>query len=177
MKKALVVIDMQNDYFKGGNMELIGINEALLHTQKVIHFAREKKYEIFYIQHSSIGNHATFFRPNTDGVRLHKDLDTTGVTIIEKHYPNSFRETTLHNALIDKGIKHLIICGAMSHMCVDTTVRAGFDLGYKIELLYDACATKDLVFKDETFKAEQIHKIFMASLDGRFCNVKCVKDL
>ena len=76
--------------------------------------------------------------------------------IIKKNYPNSFRDTTLQNELQKESIKNLIICGAMTHMCIDTTVRAGFDLGYKIELVSDACATKDLIFEDEVVKAKEV---------------------
>ena len=63
----------------------------------------------------------------------------------------------------------------MSHMCVDTTVRAAFDLGYNIELINDACATKDLEFKGKTIKAKDVHNAFMASLDSTFCEVKSTK--
>jgi len=172
MKKALIIIDMQNDYFAGGKMELVEMDEALDNTLRLIEFAKEKQYAIFFIQHISLRKNATFFLPKSAGVELHKAFNTEDGIIIQKHYPNSFRETTLLQELEDKGIKNLIVCGAMTHMCVDTTVRAGFDLGYKIELVNDACATKDLAFHDEVIQAKDVHKAFMASLDGIFCEVK-----
>ena len=172
MKKALIIIDMQNDYFAGGKMELVGMNEALVNTLRLIEFAKEKQYIIFFIQHISLRGNTTFFLPKSEGVELHKAFNTEDGIIIQKHYPNSFRETTLLQELEDKGIQNLIVCGAMTHMCVDTTVRAGFDLGYNIELVDDACATKDLAFHDEMIQAKDVHTAFMASLDGVFCEVK-----
>ena len=172
MKKALIIIDMQNDYFAGGKMALVGIEEAMKNTMKLIEDAKAKEYEIFFIQHISTREGAGFFLPNSEGVKLHMRFDVSIGTVIQKHYSNSFRETSLEAKLKEKEIKDLIICGAMSHMCVDTTVRAAFDLGYNIELVSDACTTKDLVFQNETIKAKDVHSAFMASLDGMFCEVK-----
>ena len=172
MKKALVIIDMQNDYFAGGKMALVGIDETMENTMQLIEYAKEQEYEIFFIQHISTREGATFFLPNSEGVKLYTRFDVNVGTVIQKHSPNSFRETTLQEKLQEKGIKDLIICGAMSHMCVDTTVRAAFDLGYNVELISDACATKDLIFQGETTRAKDVHNTFMASLNGVFCKVK-----
>lgn len=153
-------------------MALMGIDEAIENTLKLIEDAKEQKYEIFFIQHISTREGATFFLPNSEGVKLHTRFDVSVSTVVQKNYPNSFRETTLQEKLQEKGIKDIIICGAMSHMCVDTTVRAAFDLGYNVELISDACATKDLVFHGETIRAKDVHSTFIASLDGVFCEVK-----
>ena len=175
MKKALIIIDMQNDYFAGGKMTLVGIDEAMENSMKLIKDAKENEHEIFFIQHISIRKGAIFFLPNSEGVKLHTRFDVSVGTVIQKHYPNSFRETSLHTKLEVKEIKDLIICGAMSHMCVDTTVRAAFDLGYNVELISDACATKDLTFQGEIIEAKNVHGAFMASLNGVFCEVKSIK--
>jgi len=172
MKKALIVIDLQNDYFCGGNMELQNIDEALQKTNELITFARKQKYKIYFIQHFSTKEGATFFVPNTKGVELNGKLDIKDEMIIEKNYPNSFRDTNLKKELDKEGIKNLIICGAMIHMCIDTTVRAGFDLGYKIILINDACATRDLQFRDKIIKAKDVHNSFISALGSVFCEVK-----
>ncbi len=177
MKKALIVIDMQNDYFPGGKMTLIGIEKAMNNIMKLVEYAKEKEYEIFFIQHISMRKGASFFLPGSEGVKLHKRFDLSDGTVVKKHYPNSFRETSLQEQFQNKKIKNLVICGAMSHMCVDTTVRAAFDLGYNIELINDACATKDLAFKGKTIKAKDVHNAFMASLDSTFCEVKSTKEV
>jgi len=176
MKKALIVIDMQNDYFKGGAMSLVGIDEALQKANQLIKHAKESNDKIFIIEHIATKNEATFFLLNTDGVKLHKDLDTTRTTIIQKHFPNSFRGTSLQEELKKENISELVICGAMTHMCVDTTVRAAFDLGYNITLISDACATKNLEFGDKVINAQDVYESFMASLDGVFCKIVNTKE-
>ena len=177
MKKALIIVDMQNDYFSGGNMELVSIDDALENTLKLIKYAQLQDFEIFFIQHIATRTDATFFLPDTQGVELHKHLKTHLGTIVTKHFPNSFRQTSLQRHLQNRKIKDIIICGAMSHMCIDATIRAGFDLGYNIELVHDACATKDLIFKNNSIKAKDVHDTFMASLNGTFCTVKSTQDI
>ena len=144
MKKALLIIDVQNDYFPNGNCELSKPEEALNIIKKLLGYFRKQDLPVFYIQHFSTAQ-ATFFVPNTDGVKIHKDikpLDTE--TVIVKHYPNSFYETKLQDELMKKDITDLVVCGMMTHMCVDTTVRVAKDYGYGITLISDGCATKDL---------------------------------
>lgn len=172
MKKALLVIDLQNDYFKNGSMELKGIDEVLKQSNKLIVFAREKKYKIYFIQHVARNKNAGFFVPNTNGVKLHKNLDIQDDMIIKKNYPNTFRDTKLIKELKKENINDLIICGAMTHMCIDTSVRAAFDLGYKIELVNDACASKDLVFEEKVIKAADVNLSFLSALSSVFCEVK-----
>jgi len=172
MKKALIVIDLQNDYFCGGTMELENIDEALQKTNKLISFARKQNYKIYFIQHFSMREGATFFVPNTKGVELNDKLDIENEMIIEKKYPNSFRDTNLKEELDKENINNLIVCGAMTHMCIDTTVRAGFDLGYEITLVNDACATRNLNFKDKKIQVEDVHNGFMSALGSVFCEVK-----
>jgi nicotinamidase-related amidase len=70
-----------------------------------------------------------------------------------------------------QGIDNLIICGAMSHMCIDTTTRAAFDLGYKSTVVFDACATKELLFNNIKVPAAHVHGAYMAGLDGVFAEV------
>ncbi|PHS58016.1 MAG: cysteine hydrolase [Sulfurimonas sp.] len=177
MKKALIVIDLQNDYFHGGRMELQEINKALENTNKLLEFARKQNYKIYFIQHFSIKEGATFFVPNTKGVELNKNLNIQNEIIIKKNYPNSFRETKLKNELEKEKIESLIICGAMTHMCIDTTVRAGFDLGYKITVANDACATRDLQFNNEIIRAKDVHNSFMSALGSIFCETKNTEEI
>lgn len=177
MQKALILIDFQNDYFEGGAMELKNISKALDNANILIQKAKKECLNIYIIKHISTRKGATFFLPNSEGVKLHKNLDTKDTTTITKHFPNSFRETKLHDILQKSNIKELIICGAMTHMCVDSTVRAGFDLGYKITLVQDACATKDLTFRNNTIKAKKVHNSFVSALGSVFCQVKDTKDI
>lgn len=172
MSTALILIDIQNDYFPGGNMELVGIENATNNARELLNKFRNKKAPIFHIQHVSIRPNATFFISDTKGVEINDYVKpNAGEPVIIKHYPNSFRDTDLHEKLKHYDIKKLIICGAMSHMCIDTTTRAAFDLGYKCVVISDACATKDLLFQDIHVPAQQVHAAYMAGLHGIFSEV------
>ena len=94
-----------------------------------------------------------------------------GDKIIIKRYPNSFLETEMDAYLKSLQIDTLIVCGMMTHMCVDTTVRAAMDHGYHIKLVADACATMDLELDGEIIPAETVQKAFIASLSGVFATV------
>ncbi|MGB5867825.1 MAG: cysteine hydrolase family protein [Arcobacteraceae bacterium] len=177
MKKALIVIDLQNDYLPGGKMELVNTTEVLENTNKLIQYARTQKYKIYFIKHISTKNGATFFLPHTKGVELSDKLDIQNDLVIEKNFPNSFRDTILENELQKENIQDLVICGAMTHMCIDTTVRAAFDLGYNCTLVSDCCATKDLKFKEKIIKSADVQNSYLSALDGTFCSVLDIKDI
>lgn len=178
MNKALVIIDIQNDYFKEGKCELVGADNASLNAQALLNEFRTKKLPIIHIQHVNIRKGATFFVPNTLGVEIHNSVaPNSNETVIIKHYPNSFLETNLEEVLETLHVKELIICGMMSHMCVDSTVRAAFDKGYVCEVAHDACATKDLTFNDKVVSANEVHHAFMAGLNYLFAKVKSTHEL
>lgn len=171
MNTALVIIDIQNDYFPHGKCELFQAEQALTVTKKLLEHFRTKKLPIFYVQHISPEN-ATFFLANTKGVQIHKDIEPLrSENIIVKHMPNSFYETTLHEKLSTLSINNLVMCGMMTHMCVDTSVRAAKDLGYYVTLISDACATKDLEWNGRKLPASFINDVYMASLNGKFAEV------
>ena len=88
----------------------------------------------------------------------------TGEAHVVKSEVNSFLGTDLKAKLDAAGVKDLVVCGAMSHMCVDATVRAANDLGYKTTTIYDACATRDLDFDGITIPAKQVHARLMSAL-------------
>jgi nicotinamidase-related amidase len=79
--------------------------------------------------------------------------------------------------LREKQVSELVICGMMTHMCVDTTVRAAFDLGFECRLAHDACATRALSFAGSTVAAADVQKAFVASLNGLFARVQSVAEL
>jgi nicotinamidase-related amidase len=171
MKTALLLIDIQNDYFEG-HMRLANIEGAANKAKEALGLFRERHLPIFHIQHFSIRPNATFFLPGTLGVEIHDSVKPQNdEAIIKKNFPNSFRETGLQEALQQLQIENLVICGAMSHMCIDTTTRAAFDLGYKNIVISDACATKDLEFYDEKVPAQTVHAAYMAGLNSLFAQV------
>lgn len=169
---ALMLIDIQNDYFPGGSMELEGSLDASLNAKKVLCFFREKNMPVIHIQHISVRPGSTFFLPNTDGVNIHPNVSPVSEEpVIQKNYPNSFRNTSLSDYLSKKQINHLVIAGMMTHMCVDATTRAAFDFGFQCTLLHDACATRTLAFNDETIPAKHVHHAFLAALNAVYAKV------
>ncbi len=172
MKTALVLIDIQNDYFEGGKLPLTGITQATGNAARLLEFFRERNLPVFHIQHMAEQSGAGGFVPGTAGSEIHKSVaPITGEQRIVKHFPSSFKETELLQKLRTAGIERLVFCGAMTHMCVDTTVRVAFELGFADNLLaHDACATMDLQWNDITVKSEQVQAAYMAAL-GRFAQV------
>jgi len=175
--KALLIIDMQNDYFSGGKMELKDTDLTLQNCLKLAQFAQKMKYKIYIIQHFSKNKNAPFFIPDSDGAKLHKNLKLIYGEIIKKNFPNSFRETDLLEKLQTNNTKDILVCGAMTHMCIDSSVRAGFDLGFNITVASDACTTKDLIFENNMILAKDVQNAFLSALDGTFCDVKKTEDL
>ncbi len=170
--KALLIIDVQNDYFEGGKSELYNPKAALKNIEKVLMIFRQRNLPVIHVQHINNREGATFFLPNTHGVLIHKNITPLeSEYIVTKHAPNSFFETNLLDILKENSINELVICGMMSHMCIDTTTRACKDFGIKVTLLNDACATKNLSFHGEIIPAQTVHNTFMASLNGMFANV------
>ena len=113
-----------------------------------------------------------FFLEGTKGAEISERIKPEkGDKIIVKRFPNSFLETDLNAYLKRLQIDTLIVCGMMTHMCVDTTVRAAMDYGYQVKLVADACATMDLELNGETVPAEMVHKAFIAALDGVFATI------
>jgi nicotinamidase-related amidase len=178
MKQALILVDIQNDYFTGGKMELVGMEAAAKNAKRVLDLFRAKDMPIFHIQHVSNRPGATFFLPETDGVEIHESvLPKSSEPVVQKHFPNCFRDTSLQSQLENLNVGEVIICGAMTHMCIDTTVRAAFDLGFRCVVVSDACATRSLEFGGVTIEAAQVHAAFMAALCVPFANIVDVNTL
>ncbi len=168
----LLVIDVQSDYFPGGKMELVEMEMACEKTRQLLSHFRNNNWPVIFIQHIAIKANASFFLPETTGAEIHQSIKPLeNETIIVKNFPNSFRNTGLHEHLQTLGVSDLVICGAMSHMCIDTTTRAATDLGYSCTLISDACATRDLVFQEQIVKAAEVQLAYMAALNGAFAYV------
>jgi nicotinamidase-related amidase len=169
---ALVVIDIQNDYFPGGAMELEGAQAAGVKASQALKIFREKKQPVVHVRHLSVRPGATFFIPGTMGAQIHDSVKpAAGETVIEKNFPNAFRATGLKEFLEKQDIKSLVVAGMMTHMCVDASVRQAADLGYKVTLLGDACATRAQSYGGETVPARQVHAAFIAALNGFYAKV------
>lgn len=178
MNTALLIIDIQNDYFPGGRMTLAGTGPASENAAALLAAFRRLQLPVIHVQHVATQAGATFFLPGTDGVSIHssvKPLD--GEILIQKNYPSSFRQTGLLDYLRQHRIGKLVIAGMMTHMCIDTTTRAACDLGFSIELAHDACATKALSFGGAEVPAGQVQAAYLAALDGTFAKASGARDI
>ena len=173
MSTALIIVDIQNDYFPNGKMELSNPDRAAANAAKVLNWFRQNnKAQIFHVQHIASSPELGFFLPNTEGAELHKTvLPLDHESIIVKNFPNSFLKTDLESKLREKGITKVVVVGMMTHMSIDATVRAAVDLGFETTLIEDACATRDLSYQDRIIPAEQVHYAFVSALHGMYANV------
>ena len=173
MNHALVLIDLQNDYFAGGRMSLVGADAAVDHAATLLERFRERRLPIIHVQHVSTRPGATFFLPDTPGVAIHDAVRPAGgEDLVVKHAPSAFKATTLEAKLREIAPKTVVFAGMMTHMCVDTTVRAASDLGFACALAHDACATRDLQFGDRRVAAADVQAAYLAALSGAFAAVK-----
>ncbi len=178
MNSALIVIDIQKDYFPGGKMELAGPVEASRQAGRLLAFFREKRLPVVHVRHLSARKDATFLAPGTQGVEFHENVaPLAGETIIDKHFPNAFRDTRFGEYLQSKQIEQLVICGMMSHMCIDATTRAAFDKGYSCLIAHDACATGSLAFGGVDVPAKHVHTAFMAALASVYAGVHAAEEI
>ncbi|WP_025129381.1 cysteine hydrolase family protein [Pseudomonas sp. PH1b] len=171
-KQALIVIDIQNDYFAGGKWPLVGVDAAADNAARLIQAFRQQGQAVVHIRHEFTSDSAPFFTPGSEGARLHaKVLNRPDEPVVLKHFVNSFRETSLQSILQEQGIDALVIVGNMSHMCVEGTARAAADLGYPVTVIHDACATLDLEFNGQQVAAAQVQGAVMSALAFAYASV------
>lgn len=172
MKTALLLVDIQNDYFPGFPMELIGVDAAAATAAKVLAHFRALGLPVFHVQHVRLQPDSPIFAAGSRGVEIHDSVrPLPGEQVIVKHFPNSFRETPLRGLLEQAGVSQLVICGAMSHMCIDAATRAAADFGYECTVIHDACATRDLTFNGVAVPAAHVHAAMMAALGWAYAKV------
>ncbi len=172
MKRALLIVDIQNDYFAGGRGELFEPEKAAVNAKAALDYFRKTGEEVIFIRHESTEEGDFLFSHGSFGTEIYPLLaPREGEKVFVKSVPDSFLSDGLAEHLKNSEISELVVCGMMSHMCIDTTVRAAASRGYKVILLEDACTTLDLERHGVRYPAKQVHEIFMASLDGAFAKV------
>ncbi len=177
-KTALILIDLQNDYFKGGKMELVGTDAAASNAAKLLKAFRDNNLPLVHVRHEFLTDDAPFFLPNSDGAKIHSSVKPLeGEKVVLKHQINSFRDTNLKEILDEQGVDSVLICGAMSHMCIDAATRAAHDLGYNCSVAHDACATLSTEFNGVSLPAEHVHAAFMSALGFAYANVAPTEQL
>lgn len=135
-KTALLLIEIQNDYFYKGKMELTGSYEAAFNAKKVLETFRKKRKPVIHIQHIALNRNASHFIQGTFGAEIFEDVTPKkGEKVFVKNNANSFVNTGLFEYLEENGIRHLTIAGMKQNMLADATVSTAKDLGFKVELI------------------------------------------
>lgn len=178
MSEALVLIDIQNDYFPGGAMEVVNAEEAAQKAQTLLAAFRAQGKPVVHIQHISTREGATFFLPGTTGVDIHDSVQPQdGEKVLRKNFPNSFRGTELEELLQKLGVSKVIFAGMMTHMCIDASVRAAFDKGFTCVVAADGCATRNLAHNGIDVPSSQVHAAYMAALGAVYATVTSTDDI
>lgn len=138
---ALLIIDVQNGMFLKEN-PVYDSHKILINLKNLLANARNNHIPIFYIQHNApIGK---TLEPGTKEWEIHPEITPTNTeTIIQKTTPDAFYKTNLQEELQKLHIEHLVLAGIQSEVCVDTTCRNAYSLGYDITLVTDAHSTWD----------------------------------
>jgi len=175
MKRALIVVDLQNEYLPTGKLPLTGIEDAARQARRAMDHAREAGIAVIHIRHESGSADAPLFVKNSSGAEIQAQATPVGdEPVVIKHHINAFRDTDLKQQLEASGAQELVVVGAMSHMCIDAVVRAAVDMGYPVTVLHDACATLDLTFNGVTAPAAHVHAAMMAALEFGYAKVESV---
>ncbi|MFV2093680.1 MAG: cysteine hydrolase family protein [Hyphomicrobiales bacterium] len=169
---ALILVDIQNDYFKGGAWPVELMDKVAGNARRLLEHSRRTGDTIIHVRHEMADATAPFFRPGTEGAQIHQFVaPLESELVILKHRPNSFQGTSLRDELEKRGVGQVTICGAMSHMCIDATARAAADFGFGVTIIADACGARELSFDGEVVPASQVQRAFMAPLAASYGRV------
>ncbi|MEW5846737.1 MAG: cysteine hydrolase family protein [Bacteroidota bacterium] len=162
---ALIIIDIQDFYFPGGKSELVNPIPAAQNAAKVLEFFRNNQQLVVHVGHNASEGQGFY--------SLVKPAD--GEMVFMKSNVNAFVDTGLLEYLHGQQVSKLVICGMQTHMCVEAAVRAAADYGFKVTLIHDACATKDLKWENETIPAKMVHLSTLATLRS-YAKIMSTKD-
>ena len=155
MKQALVVIDVQNDYFPEGQFPLWNAEEVLKANLEAIEAAKQQGIPILLVQHVAQCA-APFFRAETSGVEIHPKIlaAAPGAPIIVKHHADSFHQTDLQQHLQKLGSEELLLTGMMTHNCITHTALSPQAPNYGLKVIAPATTTVN-----ETLHALALHAL------------------
>jgi len=179
-KTAVVLIDIQMDYFKTDKLYIPDGEQVVLRAVQLRDWAKAQRIAMVHIQQISPNPDSALFAAGTEGISIHPLLrPREGETVISKTLPSSFDRTELRGFLETRGITTLVLAGLMTHMCVETTARAALSLGYSIIVAADACASRDLPTYDgqETIGHREVHRNALAAMADRFADVMTTTEI
>lgn len=142
MSKALLVIDLQNDYFPGGKFPLWNTDVVLQNIERAIEKANAHGVPVIHIQHVAKGV-APFFNEGTPGADIHPSIlaAAPNAPVVVKEFADGFEKTTLEEKLAKFGITELLVCGMMTQNCVTHTAISKAAEKYSVTILPDCCTT------------------------------------
>jgi nicotinamidase-related amidase len=169
-ESALIIVDAQNAY-RSGVMQLEGIEPALDACAQLLARARALKIPVVHIQHDA-GPGSPYDLNAECGAIADKVAPVAGEAVVVKHYPNSFVGTELETHLKAAGVKDLVVAGFMTHMCINSTARGAFNLGYTVTVPAAATATRALPAPDgSVVEAAALQSAALAALADLFAVV------
>ncbi|MCF8043351.1 MAG: cysteine hydrolase [Desulfarculaceae bacterium] len=171
MTRALLVIDVQMEYFSG----MLPISHPAGSLERILEAmdaAATHKMPVVVIQHQAATPDAPVFAPGGPGVELHPQVAARPRSVlITKQLPGSFTGTALGGWLLEQDVDTVTICGYMTQMCCDTTSRQAFHRGLSVEFLSDATGTLDMANDAGQVSAEQLHRAILVTQAARFAKV------
>lgn len=171
MTNALILVDIQNDYFDGGKWPLPNMAAAAENAARLLAHARDNGQMVVHVHHE-MPEGGPFFVTGTQGAAIHAVVaPKSDEATVLKHRPNSFHNTGLEAMLRDNGIDAVTICGAMSQMCIDATARAARDIGFDVTVVADACAARNVTHDDTVVPAATVHATIMGALNGSYAKI------
>ena len=167
---ALIMVDCQNTY-RHGVMQLTNIEPAILEAQKLLMMARDLKIPIMHIQHDA-GVGTPYDITAEIGAISAEVAPKNGEAVVIKNYPNAFWHTTLEAQLKALGVENVVLAGFMTHMCINSSARGAFNLGFKPTVVASACATRSLVGpQGKVIDAQTMHDSALAAVRDLFAVV------
>ena len=163
---ALLLVDIQAFYFPNGFYPLVHPEEASAKAAVLLNYFRKNHALVVHIKHAT----------KKDSLIQADVAPLPGEKVFTKHFANSFRGTGLLPYLQAHHIKFVVVAGMMTHMCVEATARAAADLGFKVTLISDACATRDVVYRGDTVKARDVQLSTLGTIDRYYGKVMTVKE-
>jgi nicotinamidase-related amidase len=177
MKRALLVIDVQNEYFPGGALPVTYPEGSLTKITDAMDGAAEAGIPIVIVQHGTEAPDAKAFLKGSKGWQLKGEVDVRKRSaVIEKTLPGAFTGTNLEAWLKENGVDTVVIAGYMTQMCCDTTSRQAVHRGYQVEFLSDATGTLDQNNSAGSVSAEDLHRAILVTQQSRFSKVLSTED-
>jgi nicotinamidase-related amidase len=167
---ALVMIDLQQTY-REGVMRLEGVEPAIREAADLLQRARAAGIPIFHVRHDA-GPGSPYDVTAPIGQISPEVAPQGDEPVITKAYPSSFVGTDLQAQLEKVGVKDVVLAGFMTHMCVNSTARSAFNLGFRPTVVASATATRDLPAPDGSkVPASQLQAASLAALGDLFAVV------